>query len=148
MRHAVSFDQKTAQAATALLAGKPICAGAAAMCIAALFAVSPIAQANGGIAAAWVAQCPASQSNANAGCLLCHYETATPTYNVYGISLSLNGANFAALNNDNSDGDPTGASNLAEINADPQPGWTDGAKNLVFDGSANVTNSAATPPQG
>jgi hypothetical protein len=146
MMQGASFDHQTARAAIPQSAAKPICTGAAAICLAALLASSPIAQANGTIATLWTTAYPSSQSYANAGCLLCHAETTTPLYNIYGISLKLNGVNFAALDGSNSDGDPTGASNLAEINANTQPGWTDGANNSVFDGTPNVIDGAASPP--
>ena len=77
-------------------------------------------------------------------CALCHVrdgESAGPT-NSYGAAIlnacrDLTGggqcttealllAAFAAAEGDNSDGDPDGFINIAEINADAQPGWTVG----------------------
>ena len=77
-------------------------------------------------------------------CALCHVrdgESAGPT-NPYGAAIlnacrDLTGggqcttealllAAFAAVEGDNSDGDPDGFINIAEINADAQPGWTEG----------------------
>ncbi len=66
-------------------------------------------------------------------CALCHLTEAGNGDNPYGAALrplisrdSTQAqilAAFASIEALNSDGDPTGASNIAEINADAQPGW-------------------------
>jgi hypothetical protein len=98
---------------------------------------------------------PASQSANNAGCQLCH-TTSTSQFNQFGRDLAVqlrspNNLAFAdalhAIEGTQSDKDPAGATNIAEINASAQPGWTPGAVNNTYSRSnlaALVTN--AVPP--
>jgi len=98
----------------------------------------------------WQATYPASMADENAAasgsaCSLCHVPGNYGQWNGYGWELKQNGRDFAAAEFLNSDGDPTGASNLEEIIANTQPGWTPGANNPIDGG--NVT-STALPPSG
>jgi len=90
---------------------------------------------DGGIYSAWVGQYPTSATGA-IGCQVCH-GTSTGTVNGYGRAIQLqrnSGASTltAILNvaSANSDSDPGAASNLAEITAGAQPGWTSGNNTL------------------
>jgi len=47
----------------------------------------------------------------------------------------------------NSDADPGGYSNLAEINANTQPGWTPGAVNIIYNGDGTFV-TGQNPPVG
>jgi PKD repeat protein len=86
---------------------------------------------------------PGSQSGRNASCQLCHGQS-TSTWNAYGWELRSNGVNFSAAEGLDSDGDPTGATNLDEINASTQPGWTPGSNNAIYPGPLLGQN----PPAG
>ena len=107
---------------------------------------------------AWNARYPTSKSSQNvllgtgAGCQLCHeFQTGDDFWNGYGraVFMELNaGKNIsqalAAVEGLNSDGDPSGATNLQEIQADSQPGWTDGPNNTLYDiGGAYKFNQTA-----
>ncbi len=86
----------------------------------------------------------------NGSCQICHGGT-TSTLNGYGraIQLQLSAGIDAALvnvQNLNSDSDPGAFSNLAEINAGAQPGWTAG-NNTVYD-TGNAATSTQSPPFG
>ena len=80
--------------------------------------------------ATWDGLYPASLSDSNAACALCHTSTTSGTYlNAYGSAIhsapgSSLAARIAAVEAVNSDRDLSGASNLAEIQANTQPGWT------------------------
>ena len=87
-------------------------------------------------------------------CVLCHapvVENVHP-FNSYGWDLkakidggmSVSSA-MAAIESMNSDGDPGGASNLAEINAGTQPGWTDGPNNTIHFPNGS-TETGLLPP--
>jgi len=109
----------------------------------------------------WEAIYPGSQSGQNvflgtgAECLFCHQSAlGGDGHNAYGWKireLMYTGLSFdqAVLAAEllNSDGDPTGATNLDEIQANTQPGWTDGPNNTIFhlDGS---TTPGQLPPAG
>jgi len=98
----------------------------------------------------WQATYPASMADENAAasgsaCSLCHVPNNFSQWNGYGWELKQNGRDFAAAEFLNSDGDPTGASNLEEIISNTQPGWTPGANNLINGGN---TASSALPPSG
>jgi len=76
----------------------------------------------------WGGIYPASSSDNNANCALCH-TSSTSSFNPYGAAIRDSsagsiGARIQAVESANSDNDPTGASNLVEINANAQPGWT------------------------
>jgi len=100
---------------------------------------------------AWVGTYPAEAFNA-AGCNLCHVFGAGEPWNAYGSNLrdSLNsGASveeaFALAEDVDSDQDPTGTTNLLEILAGTQPGWTEGLNNTYFfeDGSTQTNQPPA-----
>ena len=96
----------------------------------------------------WSGIYPASASRTNAGCLLCHGPNGTDTWNPYGWAISQGGANAAAISGAagaNSDGDPNGVTNLTEINANSQPGWTLGNNNTIYDINGNATTSQPVP---
>ncbi len=108
----------------------------------------------------WTAIYPGSSSETNvqAGtgsvCQLCHWNPSGGTiWNAYGwrVRQGLNAGQSlttAIQNaaNPNSDADPTGATNLAEILASTQPGWTPGANNTRYQNSG--TTPGQNPPAG
>jgi len=111
---------------------------------------TPPAQAFNSILNSWKTAYPASMADDNvaasgSACSLCHVPGNYSQWNGYGWELLLNGRDFVAAESLNSDGDPTGASNLEEINAGTQPGWTPGANNPIDGGSVT---SSALPPSG
>ncbi len=83
---------------------------------------------------------PASSSGLNASCNVCHSSGGGTELNAYGrawaaqhnAGLTVRAA-FLAIEGTNSDSDPTGATNIAEINANAQPGWTPGPNNTLYD---------------
>lgn len=78
----------------------------------------------------WDTLYPNSSSDDNARCALCHGSTSSGfTFNAYGSAIryapgSTLAARIAAVEGVNSDKDPSGSSNLAEIRANTQPGWS------------------------
>jgi hypothetical protein len=103
-----------------------------------LFAVTNVNATNGILDDWQVFYQDTPTTSDGAGCQLCHGSN-TGTLNPYGKDLCLNSFNFGAIENDDSDMDPTGSNNLAEIEASAQPGWTDGL-NPVYD-----TNNCGQP---
>ena len=104
--------------------------------------------------AAWMNRYGNSQSANNASCQLCHENPGGGNgWNEYGWNVRqvfLAGGGivnaFATVEQLDSDTDPTLSENLAEIDADTQPGWTVGLKNtLFFSGGATSQNQ---PPPG
>jgi hypothetical protein len=100
-----------------------------------------------------------SSSGTNASCALCHATTGGgDDLNAYGEAFAAqphgtaatNQTAFRAIEGANSDNDPTGASNLAEITASTQPGWTPGPNNTLYDvvnfGTGTVTFTNQNPP--
>ena len=131
---------------------------AAALCLAIL--LPTVASARPAYPGIWSAAYPGSSSltNAAAGgsqCLLCHQNIGGgQPYNQYGWNIRQDfiGGNPIATAIANaepldSDGDPGGNSNLAEINANAQPGWTPGPNNTVFFNTGG-TVSGQIPPGG
>ena len=94
---------------------------------------------------------PGSASADNSSCQLCH-AASTQNLNAYGEAIcSSNAGNIsnriAAVTGSNSDADPTGASDITEINADTQPGWTPGNVNPTYSrGNCNSTGNVESPP--
>ena len=83
---------------------------------------------------------PASTSDNNASCNICHSSGGGSDLNGYGKDWAAQhnagmtpAAAFQAVESVNSDNDPTGSTNLAEITANAQPGWTPGANNTLYD---------------
>lgn len=97
---------------------------------------------------------PASQSGRNASCNTCHVQGAGTDLNGYGKDWAMQhnaGASiraaFLAIEGLNSDNDPTGSSNIVEINANAQPGWTPGPNNTRYDlFSLAVSATNQNPP--
>ena len=123
-----------------------------------LLLATSVANATQGYFDTWVTTYPGSASDNNASCQLCHGQT-TQSINPYGLALAqCNGATggiiqrIQAAEGLNSDGDPGGFSNLAEINANTQPGWTTGAvpvwgrNNCVSSGTNTYPGSGAVDP--
>ena len=95
----------------------------------------------------------ASSNSDDASCQLCHQSvTGGDGWNEYGWAvrtefLSNGGVilnAFNAVEGDDSDGDPTNATNLYEITSSTQPGWTDDSFNTIF--FKNGTMVEQTPP--
>jgi len=102
-------------------------------------AVWPLAaNAEPGIQTTWQSTYALSSSDTNAGCNLCHGGT-TSKWNPYGwnirVGINVGGKTVTQAILDaeasNSDSDPGGFTNLQEINANTQPGWTTGAVNTI-----------------
>ncbi|SDX49061.1 PKD domain-containing protein [Thiocapsa roseopersicina] len=88
----------------------------------------------------------AGSTTDNASCAICH-GTGNTNLNAYGkdLCVAFGGsvpANIVpaldAIEESDSDGDPTASTNLAEIDANAQPGWTEGAVNQIY--AADVKN--------
>ena len=105
------------------------------------------------ILSAWQAIYPSSTSDL-ANCQLCHQSTSGGNgWNGYGWNIRQEMTNnnlaasaaIAAVEPLNSDVNPSMSSNLDEISANTQPGWTEGNSNQIFfkDGTS-LTNQA--PP--
>ncbi len=99
-----------------------------------------------------------SETNVQAGtgsvCQLCHWNpSGGASWNAYGWrvrtglhagqSLTLAIQNAASFD---SDVDPTASTNLVEIGANTQPGWTPGSNNTRY--QTNGTTTGQTPPSG
>lgn len=115
-----------------------------------LMLIPSSAQAFSSYLSNWQTTYPDSLSDDHAAgtgmaCSLCHVPGNFSQFNAYGWSLRMNGVNFAAVEALNSDGDPTGATNLEEIHAGTQPGWTTGPNNVINGGAVTST---ALPPSG
>lgn len=99
----------------------------------------------------WANLNPNSASADNASCQLCH-AASTQNLNPYGEAIcSSNAGSIAnriqAVTAVNSDMDPTGADNIAEINANTQPGWTPGNVNPTYlRGNCSPTGNVESPP--
>jgi len=104
----------------------------------------------------FVAKYPTSSSFAAADCQLCH-GASTSRLNSYGRalqdSLSKYGgtaanitAAFTAVQSLNSDADAGANSNLIEINASAQPGWTSGSNNITYPRSRSGATALETAP--
>lgn len=119
---------------------------------------------------AWKNRYPDSSSLANfveAGtqaCFLCHASNDTPppdggrllhgSWNSYGWSLRrmvVSGSSieeaFAAVESLDADFDPAGTSNLEEIRADAQPGWTYGPHNVTHSMGGDTREDTLPPKQ-
>ena len=106
--------------------------------------------ASGGFLSNWSAAYPASASGDNGSCQLCH-GLSTRNLNEYGLDmqnqldlgLTVSQA-IVAIEAMNSDSDPGGFSNIEEINADAQPGWTPGV-NTVYDRGSGAPSQETAP---
>lgn len=113
--------------------------------------VPAVGSARSPYATDWSNKYPSSSSDNNAGCQLCH-GSSTSTWNPYGWAIKqqydVSGdivAAIASAETVNSDADPTVSSNLKEITANAQPGWTYGAHNDVYDSNGSVTHNNPVP---
>ncbi len=111
----------------------------------ALFGIASSAQALNNFLKTWQDIYPHSSSD-NSDCSLCH-GTSTSNLNAYGKDLCLAfGGSVPAdiipalLAIEGLDSDLDGNSNLVEIDANSQPGWTLGVNNQIYD--ADVSNCA------
>lgn len=100
------------------------------------------ALARGGYVTTWQGVYPDSATDDNLAdvCLLCHGGSDRGTWNPYGWDVRLLMFQGQAISQaivsaqpDDSDLDPTGSSNLDEITANSQPGWTGGNSNTIYD---------------
>lgn len=139
------------------IAGKAS-AGASILLLASMAAPQPPFS---GYAGTWSALYPSSPSLANVvngtgtSCQLCHQSTGGGNgYNAYGWAIKqlVDGGQSSSsamvmVEAADSDGDPGGFSNRAEIDSGAQPGWTAGPNNTIFfdDGS---TTTGQLPPAG
>ena len=112
------------------------------------------AHATSGYGSTWSGLYPSSTSD-NAGCQLCH-GTSTQNLNPYGFAISPDCSGWSNItagingaSGDNSDGDLGGSTNLQEINANAQPGWTT-TPVMVWNRStcASAGTNSYTPPAG
>lgn len=100
----------------------------------------------------WDTLYPGSLSDDNARCALCHGSTTSgSTFNAYGSAIkyapgSSLAARIAAVEGVNSDKDPSGSSNLAEIQANTQPGWSGTTVSGVVGSLDPVTTVPDEPP--
>ena len=143
MWRTTSTHRTTAKGAITCLSALPLFCWAAA----ALLVFSPVAQASSTYPGIWNGVYPSSSSSNNASCLLCHTSNAGGlAWNAYGFAIfkatGLIAARISSVQSQNSDGNP--ASNLTEINASAQPGWTTGSNNAIFN-SAGQTGTVAAP---
>ncbi|MGD8310913.1 MAG: choice-of-anchor D domain-containing protein, partial [Chromatiales bacterium] len=84
----------------------------------------------------WKGLYPASSSGDNANCALCHNSFSSGSgFNPYGSAVrnasGSTSTQIQAVEGFDSDNDPTGSNNLAEIEASTQPGWTGSAPSGV-----------------
>jgi chitodextrinase len=94
---------------------------------------APLIQAERSYVGTWGNIYPASSSEDNANCALCHNSYSSGSgFNPYGFDISNSTAGSISnriidVEGADSDSDPTSSSNIAEINASAQPGWTGSA---------------------
>ena len=117
-----------------------------------LLMATPYAYAASSYLNTWTGIYAGSMSDNNAGCQICH-AASTQNLNPYGKSFCDQGGNttsrIQAIENVNSDADPTGATNIEEILASTQPGWTTGNVNPIYSrGNCNPTGNVESPPGG
>ena len=124
--------------------------GSGTLSLAALLSAT-VAHAQGSYLNTWAGIYPSSTADDNADCQLCH-ASSTQQLNAYGAAICSSGAGsigngIQAVESANSDADPTNASNITEINADTQPGWTPGNVNPTFSrNNCNSTGLVEAPP--
>ena len=108
---------------------------------------------HGGILAAWNTEYPDSTTVAAANCQTCHQNPGGGSpWNAYGWSIR-DGINDdglsiadAILAVESLDADGDGTSNIDEIEAGSQPGWTDGDANTMTDSNGVETAGVAPAP--
>lgn len=89
-----------------------------------------------------------------AGCTTCHGSNSG-TLNAYGKDLCLQLPGYVPADLtpylqaiEGFDSDDEGSTNLAEINANAQPGWTTGVVNMLYTTLCAATGAAVSPPAG
>lgn len=121
----------------------------------ALFAAANAVSAFPGYLTTWSSTYPSSTSSSGVSCALCHTSTGGGNgWNFYGWGIRQErfnngltiGAAILAVANVDSDGN--GDSNLTEINANTQPGWTVGSVNTSFLKNGSTISNLAPPAQG
>ena len=115
---------------------------------------APLAHAESGYLNTWINIYPNSQTDEGAGtgderCKICH-AASNQNLNPYGKACCDQGGNTAArlqaIENADSDADPTGSNNITEINAGTQMGWTTAAVQTYSRGNCNATGNVETAP--
>lgn len=103
----------------------------------------------------WSSSYPDSTTASGVGCAVCHTSTGGGNgWNFYGWDIRQqrfnNGLSVSdailAIQGEDSDGN--GDSNLAEIDGNTQPGWTEGANNISFLKNGSTTLNLNPPSQG
>ncbi len=126
--------------------------------LAAAFTAAPAA-AFPGFYTAWQNRYATSQSGPNVlngvgtSCQLCHAEPSGGNgWNGYGWDLRTHIQNgltatqaIVAVEVDDSDLDPSASDNLAEMSADTQPGWRQGATNTVYYSDGSTVGGVSAP---
>jgi hypothetical protein len=96
-----------------------------------------------------------SLSGTNASCNICHVAGSGTDLNAYGNAWAIahnsgitTAEAFAAIEDANSDNDPKGTTNIREIAATAQPGWTPGPTNTFYDvlNPGSVVTTGNNPP--
>ena len=109
----------------------------------------PLAHAASEYLDTWDSLYPASSTDNVAGCQTCH-AASTQNLNPYGRDFCLQsgttGERILAIENDDSDTDPTGSDNITEIDANAQPGWTTAAVPTYARGNCQPTGNTETAP--
>ena len=115
------------------------------------FMAASVTYAKSGYLSTWSSIYPGSASDNNASCQLCH-GTSNGNINPYGYAMAQCAGNsgtitqrIQAAENLNSDGDSGGFTNLEEIVANAQPGWTTGSI-PVWNRSSCIPAGANTAP--
>jgi len=114
-----------------------------------LMTAAPLIHAERSYVGTWGDIYPASSSGDNAQCALCHSSTSSGSgFNPYGSAIESSSAGgisarIVDVEDLDSDSDPTCSSNLTEINANAQPGWTGSAPTGV---SGDLDPSASQCP--
>ena len=85
-------------------------------------------------------------STSGARCNICHVSGSGSDLNAYGAAWVRAGNSFTAIAGNNSDGDTGGATNLAEITANAQPGWRSGPNNTFYDWNGVTVTATNQPP--
>jgi len=140
---------------------RPLVGAISALAI--LFAVSSTASSKSSYLSTWRALYPNSLTDDNiingtgTSCLLCHRDvggSGGDHYNAYGYKMYQYKNSGQSTTNSillsepfDSDSDPTGSTNLAEIDASAQPGWTDGPNNTTYHKNGG-TQTGQMPPTG
>jgi len=130
--------------------GRRVALGLVGTAMATLCLVTRVEAMSNYLSTTWPGLYPDSTADDNAGCQLCH-AGSTQNLNPYGHAICVGsgdiGARIQAAEGLDSDGDPTGATNREEIDADTQPGWTPGAVNLTYNrNDCSPTGNTEAPP--